>query len=79
VRLGRRLDIPFDQRRVDGLRDLVSEYGLAGSRLSLDQQRTPLGDRSIDCDLEILGRDIAAGALETIDHTRFSFTALRKR
>jgi len=79
VRLGGGLHVPLDQRGVDGLGYLVGENRLAGARLTLDQQRPAEGHRSVDRNLEVLGRDVIAGALETLDHTRFSFVALRKR
>ncbi len=41
LRLGGRLDVPFDQRRVERLGNLVRQNRLARSRLALDQQRTP--------------------------------------
>ena len=63
MRLGRRLDVPFDQRRAERLGDLVGEDGLAGARLALDQQRPAQRDRGIDRDLEVVGGDIV-GALE---------------
>ena len=65
MRLGGRLDVPFDQRRADRRGDLVREHGLAGAGLALDQQRPPQRDRGVDRDLEIVGRDIIAGAFET--------------
>jgi hypothetical protein len=38
MRLGGRLDVPFDERRADGCGDLVREHGLAGSGFALDEQ-----------------------------------------
>ena len=39
LRLGGRLDVPFDQRRADRLGDFVRQHGLAGAGFALDQQR----------------------------------------
>ena len=63
-RLGGRLDVPFDQRRVEALGDLQRQHGLAGAGLALDQQGPLERDRGIDRDLEIVGRDIGAGAFK---------------
>ena len=38
MRLGGRLDVPFDQRRAERGGDLMGEDGLAGAGLALDQQ-----------------------------------------
>ena len=64
MRLGGRLDVPLDQRRADRRGDLVGQHGLAGPRLALDQQRPAQRDRGVDRDLEVVGRDIIAGAFE---------------
>src|SRR3546814_1753984 len=63
---------PFDQRRADGLRDLVREHGLAGAGLALDEQRAAQRDGGVDRDLEVVGRDVIAGAFEALrseEHT----------
>src|SRR3546814_14458153 len=57
---------PFDQRRADGLRDLVREHGLAGAGLALDEQRAAQRDGGVDRDLEVVGRDVIAGAFEAL-------------
>jgi hypothetical protein len=49
--------VPFDQRRAERGGDFVSEDGLAGAGLALDQQRPAELDRGVDRDLEIVGRD----------------------
>jgi hypothetical protein len=68
--LGRRFDVPFDQRRADGGGDLVGEDGLARPRLALDQQGPAQGDGGVDGHLEVVRRDIGAGAVEA--HRRLS-------
>ena len=65
MRLGGRLDVPFDQRRADRGGDLVGEDGLAGAGLALDQQRAAKRDRGIDRDLEVVGRDIGRRCLRS--------------
>jgi hypothetical protein len=64
MRLGGRLDVPLDQRRVGRQRDLVREHGLAGAGLALDEQGPAQLDRGVDRDLQVVGRDIIAGAFE---------------
>ena len=66
LRLGGRLDVPLDQRRAGRLGDLVGEDGLAGAGLALDQQRAAQRDRGVDRDLQVVGRDVALGAFETL-------------
>src|SRR3546814_3949831 len=58
LRLGGGLDVPFDQRRADGGRDLMRKHRLAGARLALHQQRAAERDRRVHRDLQVLGGDI---------------------
>ena len=66
-RLGGRLDVPLDERRLDRLGDLQRQHGLAGAGLALHQQRPLQGDGGVDGDLEIVGRDVVLRALELHD------------
>src|SRR6185437_2491939 len=62
LRLGGRLDVPFDQRRAERLGDFVREDGLAGARLALDQQRALQGDRGIDRHAQVVTCDVGIGS-----------------
>ena len=62
--LGGRFDVPLDQRLAERLGDLEGEDGLAGAGLALDQERALQGDRRIDRDHQILGRDVTLGPLK---------------
>src|SRR3546814_161986 len=64
LRLGGGLDVPFDQRRADGGRDLMRKHRLAGARLALHQQRAAERDRRVHRDLQVLGGDIGAGTFK---------------
>ena len=64
MRLGRRFDVPFDQRRVERLRDFLRQHRLARARLPLHQQRAAQQHRGIDRDLQVIGRDIILGAFK---------------
>ena len=59
LRLGGRLDVPFDQRMTRALRHLMRQNGLAGARFALHQQRPLQRHRRIDRDLEIAGGDVS--------------------
>ena len=65
MRLGRRFDVPFDQRGVGGAGDFMREDGLAGAGLALDEERPPQRHRRIDRNLQVVGGHIIAGAFET--------------
>ena len=58
--LGGRLDVPGDQRRVQGLGHLVGQHRLAGAGLALDQQRPLQRDGGVDRDLQVVGGDVVA-------------------
>ncbi len=64
LRLGRRLDVPFDQRRPHRRSDLGGEHGLAGAWLTLDEQWTAQRRGGVDRDLEVVGGDVAGSAFE---------------
>jgi len=69
VGLGRRLDVPGDQRGVHGLRDLIGEDSLAGAGLALDQQGALESDRRIDRDPQVVGGDVVGRAFEAVGLT----------
>ena len=64
LRLGRRLDMPFDQVEPERRGDLAGELGLAGAGLALDQQRPLQRDRRVDRHHQILVGDIGRRAFE---------------
>ena len=64
LRLGGRLDVPLDERRAERLGDFERQHRLAGAGLALDQQGPLQRDGGVDGDLQIVGRDVALGALE---------------
>jgi len=64
VGLGGGLDVPGDQLGAEGFGQLLGKHGLAGAGFALDQQRTLQGDGGIDCQLQVIGGDICAGAFE---------------
>ena len=60
LRLGGRLDVPLDQRRAERL-------AISSASTVLPVPGSPLtssGDRGVDRDLQVVGRDIVAGAFE---------------
>ena len=61
LRLGGRLDVPFDQRRADRLGDLMRQHGLAGAGLALDQQRPLQRDRGVDRHAQVVAGDVGIG------------------
>src|SRR5262249_55064010 len=71
------LDVPFEERRAEAFGDLQRQHGLAGAGLALDQERPLQRDGGIDGDLQIVGRHIAAGSLET--HARSACPAFLSR
>ena len=64
VRLGGGFDVPGDQFGAEGLSQLLGEHGLAGTRLTLDQQWALQGDGGVDRELEVGGGDVGLGAFE---------------
>ena len=64
-RLGRRLDMPLDQRPMQRSRDLHREQGLAGARFALHQEWTLQRHRRIDREHQIGGRDVSFRAFKT--------------
>ncbi len=64
LRLGGRLDVPGQKRRVDRLGDFLGQHGLAGAGLALHQQRALEHDGGIDGDLEVIGGDVVLGTGE---------------
>ncbi len=66
LRLGAGLDIPFDQRSIQRLGNLMRQHGFAGSRLALNQQRAAQSHRCVDRHFQIIGGDVIAGAFKTL-------------
>ena len=66
LRLGGGFHVPLDKRRASRLGNFISEYGFAGAGLTLYQQRPPQHNGGVDRDLQIIGRDIALRAFETL-------------
>ena len=62
--LGRRLDVPLQERHVERLGDFLGQHRLAGAGLALDQQRALQRDRCIDGELEVAGRDVIFRSFE---------------
>jgi hypothetical protein len=54
LRLGGRLDVPFDQRQAERAGDLARQLGLAGAGLALDQQRDAPADGGVDRNGQVL-------------------------
>src|SRR5262249_25696087 len=76
-RLGRRFDVPLNERGLDCLGDLDGKHRLAGAGLALDEQGSLERDGGVDCDLEIFSGDVGFGALEL--HWRRTAPRLAKR
>ena len=64
VGLGRRLDVPLDDRYPERVGDLERKRGLAGAGLAFDEEGAAERDGGIDGHLQVVGRDVAAGAIE---------------
>jgi hypothetical protein len=64
LRLGGGLDVPLQQRHAQRFGDLLGQHGLAGTGLTLDQQRALERDGGIDRQHQVLGGDVVLGALE---------------
>ncbi len=62
--LGRRLDVPLQQRPRQRTRDLLGEHRLAGAGLALDEQRPLERDRRVDGEHQVGGGDVGVGAFE---------------
>ncbi len=70
LRLGGRLDVPLDERRLDGLGHLHGQHRLAGAGLPLDQQRALQRDGGVDGDLQVIGGHIVLRTFESHDAAR---------
>ncbi|MPN55759.1 hypothetical protein SDC9_203443 [bioreactor metagenome] len=64
MRLGRRFDVPLEQRHVQCPCNFFGEQRLAGARLTLDEQRTLQGNGGIDRQGQVARGDIAIGTFE---------------
>jgi hypothetical protein len=62
--LGRRLDVPGDEFRVQRLRDFLGENRLAGARLAFDEKGALKGYRSVNGNPKVLGRDVILGTFK---------------
>src|SRR5438477_399710 len=65
LRLGRGLDVPFEERQVERLGHLHGEHGLAGARLAFYEQGALQSDRRVDREREVVGGDVSFGAFES--------------
>ena len=63
--LGGGFDVPFDQRRIEGVGDLLGQHRLAGAGFALHQQWPAQGDGGVDRNLQIIGGNVTGGAFET--------------
>ena len=64
LRPGGGLDVPLDERPVEGARHLDREHGLPGARLALDEERAPQRRRGVHRDGEVAGGHVAVRAVE---------------
>ena len=64
LRLGRRLDVPLQQRPAERARDFLREHRLAGAGLALDEQRPLERDRRVDREHQVGRGDVGVGAFE---------------
>jgi len=65
MRLGRGFDVPLDDRHADGVRDLERQRRLACAGLAFDEEGAGKRDGGVDRHLQVVGRDVAAGAIES--------------
>ena len=79
MRLGGRLHMPGQQRRIEGLGHFIGQHGLAGSGLALDQQGTLQSDGGIHGHLQVAGRDVVVSSFETQAHSVESFKQRNQR
>ncbi len=63
--LGRRFDVPFDERCLEGACHLAGEHRFAGARLAFHQERALKGNRGIHRNLEVVGGDIIGSSVKT--------------
>ncbi|MCY1169811.1 hypothetical protein D9M73_98610 [compost metagenome] len=66
LRLGGGLDVPLDQFGIKRLGDFISEHGLAGAGLALDQQGAAQRNGGVDRDFQVIGGDIALRTVEAL-------------
>ncbi len=64
LRLGRRLDVPFQQRQPQRARHLPRQFGLARAGFALHQQGALQGHRRVHRNRQVGGRHIARGRCE---------------
>ena len=63
-RAGGGFHVPFDDRQAQAGCHLARQFGLAGARFALHQQRALEHDGGIDGDLEVRRRDVAISAFK---------------
>ena len=64
LRLGGRLDVPFDHRRAERPGDLAGKHRLSGPGLALHQQWPLENDRGVDRGPQVVGGHIVTGTFE---------------
>ena len=64
LRLGRRLDVPLQERPRERARDFLGEHRLAGAGLALDEQRPLERDRRVDGEHQVGRGNVGIGAFE---------------
>ena len=63
--LGGGLDVPLNERSVQGEGDFLGQLGLASARFAFDQQRPAQGHGGVHRHHQIVGGDIAVGTAKT--------------
>jgi len=56
--------VPLQQRQIERRGHLFGQHGFAGAGLALDQQRALQRDGGIDREHQVVGGNVALGALE---------------
>jgi hypothetical protein len=69
VRLGRGLDIPFDERRTERGGYFLRKDGLTCAWLTFDQQRPTQLSGGVNRDLQVISGDIIIGAFKAHEQT----------
>jgi hypothetical protein len=64
LRFRRRLDVPLVERSAERAGDLLGKERLARTRLPFDQQRAREGERRVDRELQVVGRNVRRRSFE---------------
>ena len=56
--------MPLEQWQAQGGGHFFGKHGLAGPRLTLDQERALQGDRGVDGEGQVAGGDVGVGTFE---------------